>query len=74
MKKFMVSMAVETFINVEVEAYTKEEALRKARGGNYIDWYFDEPLKFRDFFFPTNEALVECLDDEDDEFEDVKFN
>lgn len=73
MKKFMVNMAVETFVNVEVEADTKEEALRKAREGKYIDWDFEECLKFRDFFFPTNKALVSCLDDEDDEFETISM-
>lgn len=74
MKKFMVNVAVETFVNIEVEADTKEEALRKAREGKYIDWDFDENLKFRDLYFTTNRALVACLDDIDDEYEDVEFN
>lgn len=67
MKKFMVTMAATTFISVEVEADTKEEALRNAREGNYIDWSFNENLELRDFWFPTNKAIVTCLDD--DEFD-----
>lgn len=71
MKKFIVNVAVETFVNVEVEADTKEEALRNAREGNYIDWDFEECLKFRDLYFTTNDALVASLDDREDEFEEV---
>lgn len=73
MKKYVVTMAATNFISVEVEADTKEEALLKARDGDYIDWSYNENLEFRDFFFPTNKALVSCLDDEDDEFETISM-
>lgn len=69
MKKFMVTMAATSFISVEVEADTKEEALQKAIDGDYIDWSYNENLEFRDFFFPTSKAIVSCFDDEGNEIE-----
>lgn len=69
MKKFVVTVMASTFISVEVEADTKEEAFRKARAGDYIDWSYDDSLEFRDFWFPTNKAIVSCLDDEGNELE-----
>lgn len=66
MKKYMVTMAATTFISLEVEADTKVEAVRKAREGEYLDWSYDDSLEFRDFWFPTNKAIVSCLDGEYD--------
>lgn len=74
MKRFMVSMKAETYIDVEVEADTKEEAVRKVNEGDLIEWNFDENVKFSDLDFPTSKVLVECLDDENDEFEEVNID
>lgn len=73
MKKFVVSMKAETYIDVEVEADTKEEAARKVNEGDLLERSFDENVKFSDLDFPTYRAFVQCLDDKDDDFEEVSI-
>ena len=64
MKKFIVNMEVGTYIDVEVEADTKVEALEKVLDGEYL----------RDLDILGDEVLVYCPDDENDDYEEVKFS
>lgn len=74
MKKFIVNMEVGTYIDVEVEADTKVEALEKVLDCEYLNWDFIEDIKFRDLDILGDEVLVYCPDDENDDYEEVKFS